>query len=329
MAIYHLHAKMIGRSSGRSAVAAAAYRSASELADERLGRSHDFTNKSGLIHSEIMLPEGAPARLSNRASLWNEVERVEVRKDAQLAREVEFSIPREMSQEEGIRLARDGGGPERALGHRTGRCGQAACAMLAARQVEPEGFGPKVRDWNRVEVLQEWRTRWAELANERLTELGHDLRIDHRSHADQGIALEPQNKIGPAGVRREDRGEAAERAAEHVEIARRNGERIIAEPERVLTAITQQQSTFTRQDVARFVNRHTADAAQFTAAMVKVETSAALVRVGVDGRGRERLSTREMLAVEQRLEAASYDLAGRPGHGVGTKGRRWRVRSGR
>ncbi len=66
MAIYHLHAKVISRATGRSAVAAAAYRSASELHDERLDRSHDFTNKSGVIHSEVLLPDnsGAPEKLS-------------------------------------------------------------------------------------------------------------------------------------------------------------------------------------------------------------------------------------------------------------------------
>src|SRR5271166_3298894 len=191
-----------------------------------------------------------------------------------------------------------------------------AHVMLTTRAVGPEGFGRKARDWNRTDVLMGWRERWAELANERLAELGHDLRIDHRSNAAQGIDLEPQNKIGPAGARRADRGEQAERAAEHAEIARRNGERIIAEPERVFSAITRQQSTFTRQDLARMLNRHTADAAQFAAALAKVEASPALVRVGVDDRGRERLSTREMLAVEQRLEAASFDLAERQGHAV-------------
>jgi Ti-type conjugative transfer relaxase TraA len=330
MAIYHLHAKVISRATGRSAVAAAAYRAASELHDERLDRPHDFTNKSGVIYSEVLLPEGsgAPARLLDRAALWNEVERVEVRKDAQLAREVEFSIPREMPKEEGIRLARDfvreqfvargmvadlnvhwdigPDGEPKPHGH----------VMLATRAVGPDGFGKKVREWNRTELLLEWRERWAGLANERLAELGLDLAIDHRSYAAQGIELEPQNKIGPAGARREERGEQAERAAEHEEIARRNGERIIAEPERVLAAITRQQSTFTRQDLARFVDRHTADAAQFATAMAVVEASPERVVVGVDGRGRERFSTREMLGVEERLEAASYDLASRAGHGV-------------
>ena len=107
MAIYHLHVKVIGRKSGSSAVASAAYRSGSRLRDERLDRSHDFSAKRGVVHSEVMLPENAPEAWSDRERLWNDVEAFEVRKDAQLAREVEFALPREMSQAQGIELARD------------------------------------------------------------------------------------------------------------------------------------------------------------------------------------------------------------------------------
>ena len=74
MAIYHFSAKVISRANGSSAVAAAAYRSASELADERLGRSHNFSNKTGVVHSEIMAPEGSPARWQDRQRVWNVVE---------------------------------------------------------------------------------------------------------------------------------------------------------------------------------------------------------------------------------------------------------------
>src|SRR5215510_12850434 len=98
MAIYHLHIKVIGRKSGSSAVASAAYRSASRLRDERLDRSHDFSAERGVGHSEVMLPENAPQSWSDRERLWNDVEAIEVRKDAQLAREVEFAIPREMNE---------------------------------------------------------------------------------------------------------------------------------------------------------------------------------------------------------------------------------------
>jgi ATP-dependent exoDNAse (exonuclease V) alpha subunit len=99
--------KVIGRASGSSAVAAAAYRSGSRLRDERIDRVQDFSAKRGVVHSEVMLPDGAPEGLRDRERLWNEVEAVEVRKDAQLCREVEFSLPRELSEAQGIELARD------------------------------------------------------------------------------------------------------------------------------------------------------------------------------------------------------------------------------
>jgi Ti-type conjugative transfer relaxase TraA len=333
VAIYHLSAKVISRADGRSAVAAAAYRAAEELRDERLGRSHDFTNKAGVIHSEILLPEGAPTRLADRATLWNEVEAGEKRKDAQLAREIEIALPRELTQAQAIGLAQDfareqfvARGMVADLNVHWGRTANGedqphAHVMLTMREVGPDGFGKKVRDWNRTEVLVGWRERWAELANERLAELGHDIRVDHRSHAAQGIGLEPQNKIGPAGARREARGEDAERAAEHEALARRNGERIIADPSLVLAALTRQQSTFTRRDLARLVDRHTADADQFAAAMAKVEASPELVRLGTDGRGQERFTTREMLATEQRMEQAAGTLAARQGHQVNLRRR--------
>ncbi|WP_198384399.1 Ti-type conjugative transfer relaxase TraA [Roseomonas sp. KE2513] len=331
MAIYHFSAKVISRGAGRSAVAAAAYRSASRLEDERQGVSHDFTAKGGVVNAEVLLPEGAPERWADRATLWNEVEAGERRKDAQLAREVEFALPRELSRAEGVALARDfaerefvsrGMVADLCVHWPMGEDGEAkphAHVMLTMRRVaagsgpagyEGEaGFGPKEREWNRTELLEGWRERWAELANERLHELGHDARIDHRSLAEQGIPLEPQHKVGPAGQRRAERGEAAERRAEHDGIARRNGERIAADPSVALDALTQQQSTFTRHDLARFVSRHTDGAEQFASVLAKVEASPELVRVGEDGRGRERFSTQGMLAAEQRMEAAGAALA--------------------
>jgi Ti-type conjugative transfer relaxase TraA len=328
MAIYHFSAKVISRANGSSAVAASAYRSASELHDERLGRSHNFSNKAGVEHSEIMAPEGSPERWQDRQTLWNEVEAFEKRKDAQLAREVEFSIPRELDQAQGIELARDfvqrefvdrGMVADLNVHWDIGPDGLPkphAHVMLSMREAGPHGFGKKVREWNSTELLSEWREAWAGHVNTRLAELDIDARIDHRTLGAQGIDLEPQHKIGPAGARREDRGEDAERVLDHREIARRNGEKIIAEPSVALDAITRQQSTFTDHDLARFVHRHTDDADQFSEAMSAVKTSPELVALGKDGAGRERFSTREMLSVEQRLERSAEQIAGRGGHMV-------------
>jgi Ti-type conjugative transfer relaxase TraA len=336
MAIYHFSAKVIGRSSGRSAIASAAYRAAERLHDDKLDRDHDYTEKAGVVHREIMLPEGAPPSWADRGTLWNEVEAAEKRKDAQLARDIEISLPRELGKAEAIRLAQDfvreqfvdrGMVADLNVHWTQARDGGEqphAHVMLTMRDVVPgrdgheeEGaFGKKVVAWNDRALLGEWRERWAELANARLLELGHDIRIDHRSYAEQGIDLEPQHKIGPAGVRREDREQDAERAAEHRDIARRNGDKLYDEPEIALRALTQQHSTFTRQELARFVDRHTDGAEQFASVMAKVEAAPELVRLGQDGRGRDRFTTREMLDTEQRMERAASALADRDGHRV-------------
>jgi Ti-type conjugative transfer relaxase TraA len=334
MAIYHLHVKVIGRKSGSSAVASAAYRSGSRLRDERLERSHHFSGKRGVVHSEVILPENAPEAWSDRERLWNDVEAFEIRKDAQLAREVEFAIPREMTRAQGIELARDFVQSEfvdRGMiadlnVHwdlaEDGMPKPHAHVMLTMRAVDEKGFGPKVRDWNRTEMVERWRERWAEIANERLAELDIDARIDHRSLEAQGIALEPQSQIGAPAKRIEDRGiegeglEAADRAEMHREIARGNGARIIVDPSLGLDAITQQQSTFTQRDMAKFAHRHSDGLDQFKEVMGAMRGAPGLVELGKDARGEDRFTTREMIEAEQRLHRAAELMAKRERHEV-------------
>jgi Ti-type conjugative transfer relaxase TraA len=343
MAIYHLHVKVIGRKSGSSAVASAAYRSASRLRDERLERSHDFSGKRGVVHSEVMLPENAPAAWSDRERLWNDVEAFEIRKDAQLAREVEFAIPREMSEAQGIELARDfvraefvGLGMVADLNvhwdiAEDGMPKPHAHVMLTMRQVsvngDENGFGPKVRDWNRAEMVERWRERWAEIANERLAELDIDARIDHRSLETQGIALEPQSQIGAPAKRIEvqgieGEGLEADRAEMHREIARNNGARIIADPSLGLDAITHQQSTFTQRDMAKFAHRHSDGIEQFNEVMGAMRKSPDLVELGKDISGQDRFTTRAMIEAEQRLHRAAELMAERKRHEVNEAARK-------
>ena len=329
MAIYHLHVKVIGRKSGSSAVASAAYRSGSRLRDERLDRSHDFSAKRGVVHSDVMLPEHAPEVWSDRERLWNDVEAFEVRKDAQLAREVEFAIPREMSERQGIELARDFVQAEfvdRGMiadlnvhwdMAEDGSLKPHAHVMLTMRAVDENGFGQKVRDWNHTEMVERWRERWAELANERLAELDIDARIDHRSLEAQGIVLEPQSQIGAPAQRIEGEGaETADRAELHREIARGNGERIIADPSVALVAITHQQSTFTQRDMAKFAHRHSDGIDQFNEVMGAMRGAPDLVQLGKDGRGEDRFTTRQMVEAEQRLHRAADLMAEKERHEV-------------
>ncbi len=331
MAIYHFSAKVMGRSNGSSAVASAAYRSGSELHDDRLDKDHDFTGKDDVVHSEVMLPEGAPARLADREVLWNAVEAGEKRKDAQLAREIEFSIPREMNQRQGIELAQTfvarqfvARGMIADLNvhwdkARDGSPKPHAHVMLTMREVGPGGFGQKVRAWNSAELLKGWREAWAAHVNERMAELGLEARIDHRSLADQGVALEPQHKIGPAAARRPGQGLEAERIEDHSRIARENGDKIIADPSLGLAAITRQQATFTLRELAAFAFRHSDGKEQFDRVMAAVRTSPEMISLGKDERDQERFTSREMIEVESRLERSAGELARTERHGVGAE----------
>ena len=205
MAIYHLHAQVISRSAGRSAVAASAYRAGVRLVSDRDGLIHDYTRKSGIDHSAMLAPEGAPAWALDRAQLWDRVEAAENRKDAQLCREFDIALPVELSNEAKRELItgwvlRDLvalGMVAQIDGHHWNSDNPHAHVMLTMRPIEGGGFGKKAREWNRPEVLEHLRQSWAEAANAALAAAGQDARIDHRTLAAQGIAREPTQHLGP------------------------------------------------------------------------------------------------------------------------------------
>jgi hypothetical protein len=91
IAIYHCTIKIISRGKGRSAVAASAYRAAERIQNHYDGEIHDYTRKSGVVHTEIMLPDNAPAEYSDRAVLWNAVEKIEKNRNSQLARQILYA----------------------------------------------------------------------------------------------------------------------------------------------------------------------------------------------------------------------------------------------
>lgn len=210
MAIYHMTTKVMKRSEGKSAVHAAAYRSGSALRDERSDRTFDYSRRKGVEHSEIIAPDNAPGWASDRADLWNRVEAGEKRKDAQLAREVEFALPRELSAAQCVALVRafvrdefvSRGMVADISIHRTvagdGGDHPHCHVMLTMRHLGPDGFGQKAREWNDHERYNLTRERWAKAANDALDTVGSSSRIDHRSYAEQGIAKEPQPHLGIA-----------------------------------------------------------------------------------------------------------------------------------
>ncbi|HAU1484855.1 TPA: Ti-type conjugative transfer relaxase TraA [Legionella pneumophila] len=305
MAIYHLSGSIISRSQGRSAIAGAAYRSGEKLHDQSLGLSYDYTKKQDVVYSEILLPEYAPQSFKNRETLWNSVEQFEKRKDAQLAREFNISLPRELTIEQNKALITEfvrqefvskGMIADVCIHNDLMKDGSRqphAHVMLTLREVSEKGFGPKVRSWNDKELLLQWRESWANNTNYHLALNGFDVQIDHRSNEARGIELEPQYKIGPIAAK-----DLMARYEDHQRIARENGELIFEHPELALEAITKEQSTFTHRDIARFVSRHTEKETQFNQVFEKVKSSKELVFLGLDAKGQKRFSTQAMIDLE-------------------------------
>lgn len=200
MASYHFSAQIIGRKAGRSAVAAAAYRAGERLHDRRVDQTFDFSKRRGVTERMILLPEGAAPWLADRAQLWNHVEGMEKRKDAQLVREINLALPHELSHDARVMLVRNfvreqfvsvgmvadiawhepipekGDDPRNFHAH----------IMLTLRQAGPHGLrAVKTREWNSDELMNIWRRAWSEHQNRALEEARLPQRVDHRSLHDQ------------------------------------------------------------------------------------------------------------------------------------------------
>lgn len=258
MAIYHCSIKIISRGKGKSAVAAAAYRSGEKLINNYDGIVHDYTRKSGIAHTEILLPSHAPPDFQNRSALWNSVEKIEKSKNSQLAREIELAIPKELNREQQISLVREYVNDNFVA---VGMCADIAVhdksdgnphahIMLTMRPLEQDGtWGAKSRkeyitdkngeriklkngnfktkkvdtvDWNEQSKAELWRSKWAELANKYLAENKIAERIDHRSFERQGTEQIPTIHLGVAASQMERKGIETERGNINREIKAHN-----------------------------------------------------------------------------------------------------------
>ena len=341
MAIYHLSMKTVSRASGRSAVGAAAYRSGTRLTNERDGLTHDYTRKGGIEHSEIVLPEGSNAEWArDRETLWNAAEFAEKRKDARVAREIEVALPHELTGEQRLELVRDF---SQSLADRYGVAvdfalhtpdqdmdirNHHAHILFTTRQVTEDGLGDKTdlereNKWLKAndlattdEQLKALRVEWEETANLHLARAGHDIRIDHRSHQDRGLEIEPTQHVGVHATQMDRHGKAVERERLAEEARVRNAELIRENPDQVLTLITGEKSVFDRRDVARTLHRYiNDDPAEYQVLYSKVMASDELVRIS-DGPDGVRYSTREMVELETGMARDVSAMSGRSRHGV-------------
>lgn len=307
MAIMFVRAQVIGRGAGRSVVSAAAYRHRTRMMDERAGTQFRYEGGAAeLIHEELALPAETPAWLRKAIdgrsvagaseALWNAVEAFETRVDAQLAREMIFALPEELSRKENIALVRE------FVEQNLTRHGMVADwvyhdkdanphihVMTTLRPLTKEGFGAKkvavtgedgkplrvvtpdrpngkivYRLWaGDAETMKGWKLAWAETANRHLALAGHDIRIDGRSYEEQGFEGLAGKHLGSARAALKRDGRLAFSAP--AEMARRFAvaDQIAADPGILLKQLSGERSTFDERDIARALHRHIDDPATF------------------------------------------------------------------
>lgn len=190
MAIYYFDVSNVSRNSGKksaSSVAAAAYQNRARYTDERTGTTYDYTKKGGLYYSGILSPENAPESLTaSPLTLWNTVEGIEKRKDARLAKDFKISLLIELTPEQNKALILDfakqafvSKGMIVDLAIHDIDTQPHSHIKTTTRELTPEGFGGKVREWDKKETILYWRELWAKVANEHLLKAGHDITISH------------------------------------------------------------------------------------------------------------------------------------------------------
>lgn len=325
MAIFHCDVRVISRSEGKCSVASAAYRSGTKLVDEKQGMTFDYTNKGGVVHSEIMAPEHAPTWVKDREKLWNAIEQIEKRKDAQLAREVRIALPVELKHNEWVDLMREycqmnyiNKGMIADINiHNDNPNNPHAHIMLTLREITPEGFGNKVREWNKPELVISQRKSLEELTNQALYKAGIDQRIDCRSLAEKGSTQTPNLHLGPAAHHSMQRGETTlAHTQSALEILRINGDNIIKNPSIALRHLSEKSATFSDHNIYKYANSHCADYAQFKAISNAIKDSDQLVTLGKNDSNKTVYTTKEMIQIEHSMLNHVYELEAKEGHAV-------------
>ena len=254
----HTHVDIVARSKGHSVIAKAAYIARDKLQDEYYGKTHDYSKKEDLVFSKIFLPEHIPKEFSDREYLWNEVEKIEKSKNSQLARNLLFTLPRELNEQDRIKLI-----GEFIEENFTSKGMIADCnihnpmasdheeqphahILLTLREIDEKGnWKPKCRkeyildengekiklksgnyksrkvnlnDWNEPDKAKEWRENFSKKANEYLARNNINKRIDPRTFKEQGREELPQIHLGTSSYQMEKKGIQTERGNQNRKI---------------------------------------------------------------------------------------------------------------
>lgn len=322
MAISYLGVSFNTRSKGHKAVAGAAYRAGEKLHDERYGETHDFENRHDVEYSSIMLPEGADSRFSNREFLWNQVEFAEHRKDSQVAIDYVLALPRELSLEQQIELARDfaryhfvakglvvdlaihdkgDGNPHAHLYTTTRRLIGGQFDRLKARDLMP-----KIR--NGLLIPEEehiWNEKYREFQQNYFKAKVLALEVDD-NHI---IPLRHEGRINPHNETHYLKVENQIRREVSLDIA-------LNDPTSLLNFLGNQQAVFNDRVIAKTINRYTESVSDFQQAMAKVIAHKDCVSLGIGEDGRETYTTRSNYLREAQMADRATDLLVRRDHRV-------------
>ena len=342
MANYHLSVRMISRQGGKSCVRFLSYCSATILVDSQTGESWNHPDKDHVKHVEILAPEGAPEWINeivqeckhsptSAMQKFSDVcEDAEKRKDSQVYREVEISLPNELTDEQNITWLREF---VRDVYVRRGMVAvlhfhaktneqsgiyQPHChIVLTTRHLLDQGFGLKNREWNQHSLLEEAREQYAAYQNAALKEHGFEIRVDHRSYVDREIDVEPQPKLGRPTIEVDHRTHKTDKKALFDSVRLKNQFKVLKNPELVLSIVTSNHSTFTARDIAKVLNRYIDDPEQFQNLYNRLKTSRELVHLDTH-KGEEVFTTREMLRIEMRLVETAENFSAQKTHPVDT-----------
>ncbi|HBY7720654.1 TPA: hypothetical protein MI715_27925 [Klebsiella pneumoniae] len=211
MALYRLEMQNVSRSDGVSSVAKAAYRHRSVMIDNRTGEIHGekSANRDDLVYAEILRPKNTPDCLHVPSEvLWNIIEKKETRSNSRTAKEFKITLPRDLSNEQNIELMKDfllnhfvdkGIICDFVLHNDKDNKNPHAHVMITTREIKPDGFGKKVREWDEEKTLHEWRKDWAKVQNRHLKNAGLKSRVSHRTlEAQKNIMIDLAKKAEDA-----------------------------------------------------------------------------------------------------------------------------------
>ncbi len=338
LAIVHTRLKVLSRST-RNTVAALAYRSGIELVDNETGEIFDYRHKP-VEGVELLLPNDAPKmwtdlqnqiaedRQSGVQRFSNIAEAHEKRVDAQVYREYEFALPRELTDDENKILAREfvqdqicGLGMAAKLNFHfdvdeEGNRFPHVHVVMLTRRLEKDGLSRlKERGWNRKEFGKELRFQFCEYANFHFKKKGLDITLDPRTYAEQGIDLEPQVKIGKNVSEMEARVGSTNRVKDYNEVRLSNQYKIISNPEIIVTEITKRQTTFTARDIQKSLNRYIDDRDLHFKLLEKIKALDTVITLGEEG----VYTSRTLIEKEQNFLSKLSTLKSKNSHEVQKK----------